>query len=57
MTKPLADRWGYAWMSDQERAAMAETLAEIACSKGEHRTETDPDTGDEVCRWCGEVIE
>ena len=37
-------------------ARLAESLAAAArdrCARGEHRTETDPETGDEVCRHCG----
>jgi hypothetical protein len=39
------------------RARMAETLAAANCGDSRHRTETDARTGDEVCRFCGTVVE
>jgi hypothetical protein len=39
------------------RAVAARLLVEHDCAEGRHRTETDSDTGDEVCRFCGEVVE
>lgn len=35
---------------------MAEAIARARCARGEHRTETDEETGDEVCRWCESVV-
>ncbi len=39
--------------SPLELARIACTVAELACLDGRHHTETEPDTGDEVCRRCG----
>lgn len=36
------------------RAALILTAAD--CDAGKHRTETDAETGDEVCRFCGAVV-
>lgn len=36
---------------------LAESIVAGRCGRGEHRTETDAETGDEVCRWCGTVVE
>lgn len=37
-------------------ARLAESIKAVAlarCARGDHRTETDAETGDEVCRHCG----
>lgn len=36
---------------------LAEAKAAERCARGEHRAETDAETGDEVCRWCKAVVE
>lgn len=38
-------------------ARLAESIAAVRCGRGEHRTETDEVTGDEVCRYCKTVVE
>lgn len=35
----------------------AQRSREAACAAGQHQQETDSDTGDEVCRLCGTVID
>jgi hypothetical protein len=37
-------------------ARTAENVARLACADGRHRTETDVETGDEVCRFCGQAV-
>ena len=51
---PQPDAFGYGWPSPTARRWIA-AMAALACAEGRHRTETDPETGDEVCRWCGEA--
>jgi hypothetical protein len=41
--------------AEAERAVMACLAVAYACQDGRHRTETDAETGDEVCRYCGAV--
>ncbi len=48
-------------VTEAERAALARILlADTAanCAEGRHRrTETDAETGNEVCRYCGAIVE
>jgi hypothetical protein len=44
-------------MDDVSLARVARAAAELACLAGRHHTETDAETGDEVCRFCTQVIE
>lgn len=37
--------------------ATAIRAAELRCAAGSHRQETDAQTGDEVCQFCGVVID
>lgn len=39
------------------RIRVAECIAAARCAAGEHRQETDAETGNEVCRWCGAVLD
>jgi hypothetical protein len=34
-----------------------QAIRAVGCARGQHRTDTDPETGDEVCRYCGTVTE
>lgn len=43
--------------SDTELQAAAHLLIASACTRGEHKQETDAETGNEVCGRCGEVID
>jgi hypothetical protein len=45
--------------SDDDRLRVRMVLMSHAldCAHGHHRTETDPETGDEVCRFCGVIVE
>lgn len=58
-TGSLRDRWGdhATTLGDGAWAIVATSLAVLACEESRHRTETDPEIGDEVCRYCKEVIE
>lgn len=42
---------------DRLRARAARISVALDCAHGKHRTETDSETGDEVCRFCGVVVE
>lgn len=45
-------------LPDEATRRMAVRLiTETDCAAGRHRTETDAETGDEVCRFCGAVVE
>lgn len=44
-------------VDDDVRRHMAAGLVAQDCAEGRHRTETDADTGDEVCRFCPAVVE
>lgn len=39
------------------RARVAEGVTAGRCDAGVHRQETDAETGNEVCRWCGAVLD
>jgi hypothetical protein len=39
------------------RARVAEGVAAARCAVGEHRQETDDETGNEVCRYCRVILD
>jgi hypothetical protein len=39
------------------RVRAAGSVIAARCAVGEHRQETDAETGNEVCRWCKKVLD
>jgi len=42
---------------DRLNARAALMRVRLDCAVGKHRTETDAETGDEVCKFCGAIVD
>jgi hypothetical protein len=51
----------FARVQGPKKVAVRQVAARLAvegrCADGRHTTETDAETGDEICRYCGKMIE
>jgi len=59
MARSYNDRMFPEFAEDRDRLRVRAAMMQVRldCAVGRHRTETDAETGDEICKFCGARVE